>query len=237
MLVLSTLLLLFLREPLPLLAMVSYVIILLALSRLDINLIKKVVFGSAWIFFIAMVAHSCFGYYGGETFFKFGWIHITNKSIIVAIAMSLRILGLILLSIWFLTITSQRDIIYGFHTLGLPDLFCFILTLALRFFTSFSEDMITIREALMSRAVDFESGSIVERLRKRILMIVPLLFVVINRASIAVNALDSRAFLSGSKRTYHYAIPFKAIDYTIIMVFLIILTIILTAKYIYGYTI
>lgn len=161
-----------------------------------IILVLSVVFSLNWLIF---------GKKGGLVIVTIGWLQITESSLNATLTSILRLIILILSSVIFMGIMSESELIEGFRKLKLPYVVCFIFMMAIRFFPTLAMDMTTIREAQMSRGTEFEKGSLLERGKKFVAILIPLVVVSFRRVEVIGIGLEARAFtpgLTSSKRTF-----------------------------------
>jgi len=76
-----------------------------------------------------------------------------------------------------------------------------MMTIAIRFIPTLSEETEKIMKAQMARGADFESGNVIRRARAMIPLLVPLFISAFRRADDLAVAMDSRCYHGGKKRT------------------------------------
>ena len=76
-----------------------------------------------------------------------------------------------------------------------------MMTIAIRFIPTLSEETEKIIKAQKARGADFESGNILKRTRAMVPILVPLFISAFKRADDLAIAMDSRCYNSGKKRT------------------------------------
>jgi len=76
-----------------------------------------------------------------------------------------------------------------------------MMTIAIRFIPTLSEETEKIMKAQMARGADFESGNILRRAKAMIPLLVPLFVSAFRRADDLAVAMDSRCYHGGKKRT------------------------------------
>ncbi|MDZ7316275.1 MAG: energy-coupling factor transporter transmembrane protein EcfT [candidate division KSB1 bacterium] len=91
-----------------------------------------------------------------------------------------------------------------------------MLTLALRFIPTLLEEAQRIRNAQMSRGVSFE-GSLVQRIRNTLPLILPLFFSAFRRADELAMAMDARCYTGGDGRTSYTRLAFRFADYAVLL--------------------
>jgi energy-coupling factor transport system permease protein len=143
----------------------------------------------------------------GRILLSLGPLQITLSSLEGVVSNVLRIFVLILASIILMSTTSERELVEAFRKIRIPYVVTFIFMLALRFLPTLAADLDTIKEAQMSRGTEYEKGSILERGKKLVSAMIPLLVISFRRVEIISNALEARAFqvsgFKGIKRTFY----------------------------------
>lgn len=139
-----------------------------------------------------------------------------------AITMTLRLLTLTsVFSVFFLT-TSPEDFSLALLKVGVPYEYTLVFNMAIRFIPTLARDLQTIIDAQKSRGLELEKGGFLQRVRKMIPILVPLLVYEIKRCIMIAEALEARAFGAIKNRTYYFEIKMKKSDW--IAVFLMVLT-------------
>ena len=98
-----------------------------------------------------------------------------------------------------------------------------MMTIAIRFIPTLSEETEKIMKAQMARGADFESGNIIKRAKAMIPLLVPLFISAFRRADDLAVAMDSRCYHGGKKRTRMKVMKITARDY-VATGFMLILT-------------
>ena len=221
-------------------------------------IIAKVPRSSIKIFFIATtymilifaILWSVVGPYTGTAAGEVLWhlyykIPISNYNLIIdfslyennllqAIRLALSLFIMALGTVLLLTTTSQKEIVYGLKSMGLPYAGAFVLGLTFRAIGMFGQDYVTIKEALMARGVNFEKGSILSRLKNQVYIFIPLMIVSLRRITTISDAIESRAFGIGKKRTYFFAIKASIWDYLVSFGMVLAMIILLYYRYVLG---
>lgn len=96
-----------------------------------------------------------------------------------------------------------------------------MVSIALRFFPVFLEEIERIREAQEARGADFKSGGPLKRAKASAGLLVPLLFSFMRRAEGLAVAMEARAYLRGP-RTYMKDLRMSVVDYATIGVIILV---------------
>jgi len=148
-----------------------------------------------------------FAYWRGEIPLIGYPLQITDTGILWALGMGLRIATVALLSMYYLFVTSPRQIAMGLRGIGLPFSLGFLLSLIFRFIPLVKHDLATIREAQMVRGMQLEKGSVVQQIRTYSSLLVPLIFTSLRRVQLMANALDAKGFRMRGGQHRFYRMP------------------------------
>ncbi|MDH5806472.1 MAG: energy-coupling factor transporter transmembrane component T [Candidatus Methanomethylicaceae archaeon] len=157
-----------------------------------------------------------------------------ENSIILSIAMSIRFLALIsIFSTFFLT-TSPEDLMQSMIQLKVPYEYALTFNMSMRFVPTLSRELQIIIDAQKSRGLELERGSIFQKIKKYIPILIPLIISSFRRAEMIADAMESRAFGASKRRTSLYTLTMSLKDYVFIFISLITFTILLLPKIIFG---
>lgn len=147
----------------------------------------------------------------GETLlFEWRFITIYLEGIFSAIFIMIRIVSLIIGTSMLLTYTTTpieltdgiEDLLYPLKKLGVPvHDFAMMMTIALRFIPTLVEETDKIMTAQKARGADFSSGSLVNRAKALIPILIPLFVSAFNRAADLATAMECRCYHGGDGRT------------------------------------
>lgn len=157
---------------------------------------------------------------GGDVVWQFGVLKITREGIQFSVFMVLRLLFLILgTSLLTLTTTpiSLTDGMYRllkpFAKIGLPaHELSMMMSIALRFIPTLMEETDKIMKAQAARGADFENGSLVQRAKAMIPILVPLFISAFRRADELATAMECRCYSGGNGRTSLHELKMKPRD-------------------------
>lgn len=145
---------------------------------------------------------------------------ITWEGLVLAGKMALRLILLIIASSALTYTTSPimltdglEKLLSPFARLGLPTYeLAMMMSIALRFIPTLIEETEKIMKAQQARGADFESGSVLRRVKALVPMLVPLFISAFRRADELAVAMESRCYQGGAQRTRLNEIRFAAID-------------------------
>lgn len=137
----------------------------------------------------------------GTVLWRYWKLTITLEGIKMGVAMGFRLLSLVVATYLLLMTTEQRDLILALVKLGLRYDFGLMLGIALSKVPALAGIALTIMDAQKARGLELEKGTIIEKIRKYIPILIPLIIAAIRLAEGLSIAIDSRAFGKG-ERTY-----------------------------------
>lgn len=150
-------------------------------------------------------------------------ILISDKTVIDAFSMALRLLTLFFAMAFFMVTTNDRDIIYGLRKLKMPYAASLTISLIFRAISLFIDDFFVIRDAMKSKGADFEKGNIFKRIKNYIYMMIPLFISIVRKSEEISMAIESRGIpIRKRGRTTYHILPFKNYDWLLIGIFLFI---------------
>lgn len=149
-------------------------------------------------------------FYGdGQVLVDWGWLQITAGGIRTAIFVIVRIVVLIFASSVLTFTTSPNQLADAMERLLKPLTYikvpvheiAMMMTIAIRFIPTLSEETEKIMKAQTARGADFESGNVFRRAKAMIPLLVPLFISAFRRADDLAVAMDSRCYHGGKNRT------------------------------------
>ena len=162
----------------------------------------------------------------GEPIFQIWFLKITWEGITRGLMMGLRLLLLVVGTSLLTLTTSPINLTDGIESLlkpgkkiGIPaHELAMMMTIALRFIPTLLEETEKIMKAQMARGADFQSGSIVQRAKSLIPLLVPLFVNAFRRADDLAVAMEARGYRGGEGRTKFRELHFGKIDVIAVVV-------------------
>ena len=156
----------------------------------------------------------------GEPLVSFWKIKITKEGIRLAIMMGVRLVFLITGSSLMTLTTTPNNLTDGLEDLLKPlkkvrvpvHEISMMMSIALRFIPILMEETDKIMKAQMARGADFESGSIMNRAKNLVPLLVPLFISAFRRANDLAMAMEARCYRGGEGRTKMKPLVYKRID-------------------------
>lgn len=159
--------------------------------------------------------------------YRFKFITIYSEGLRTAAFMVLRLTFLIVGTSLLTLTTSPIELTDGIEKLlnpykkiGLPaHELAMMMTIALRFIPTLMDETDKIMKAQMARGADFESGSLINRAKNLIPILVPLFISSFRRADELATAMEARGYRGGEGRTRMKQLKFTNRDIIAVFVF------------------
>ncbi len=146
---------------------------------------------------------------GGTPLLDIGFIHITSRGVASAAFIAVRIMCLVVGSSLLTYTTTPTALTDGIEYLLKPlrvirvnahDI-AMMMTIALRFIPTLTEETEKIMDAQKARGADLESGNLVQRVRALVPILIPLFVSSFRRAYELAMAMECRCYQGGEGRT------------------------------------
>ncbi len=162
----------------------------------------------------------------GNVIYSLGPLSITSEGLQRGVFMAFRLTLLIGISVLLTATTPPIRLTDGLENLFQPlkkirvpvTELALMISIALRFIPTYITETERIIKAQSSRGVDFQSGSIKERLENIIPILVPLFINSFKRAEDLAVAMEARCYRGGEGRTKLYPLILKGRDYAALLV-------------------
>jgi energy-coupling factor transport system permease protein len=139
---------------------------------------------------------------------------ITLEAIIYGAVMSLRLVAIIS-AFAILTFTvNPDDMMLAMIKMKLPYKSVMVATLSARFIPTLLDDVARITDVQRSRGLELDRGRLTRRVKSRTSIVTALLSNSLDRAVQVAEAMESRAFGTGRKRTFYRDLGFTLTDVT-----------------------
>ena len=162
----------------------------------------------------------------GKPLVDFWIITIYREGVVRAFFMVIRILMLISGTFLLTYTTSPISLTDGLESLMNPlkaikvpvHELSMMMCIALRFIPTLIEETDKIMSAQKARGADFESGSLLQRVKALVPILVPLFISAFRRADELATAMECRCYQGGEGRTKMKLLWFKHFDFTTLLV-------------------
>lgn len=157
----------------------------------------------------------------GETIAQFWILKVTREGLRIALMMGARLILLVLGSSLMTLTTTPNQLTDGLEKglgalkrIGVPvHEISMMMSIALRFIPILIEETDKIMKAQQARGADFESGSLLQRARAMVPILVPLFISAFRRANDLAMAMEARCYRGGEGRTKMKPLCYSARDY------------------------
>lgn len=158
-----------------------------------------------------------------QTWFRWGWIHITNGSFQLVVVSTLRFVELMFLTSLLTNTSTTTELTHGmedmlrpFRRIGVPaHELSLVGTIALRFLPLLAEQMEIVMKSQVSRGADLGKRGRLEFIytaRMMAALIVPLFVDALRRGEELILAMEARCYVGGKHRTNLIALHFNHVD-------------------------
>ena len=202
---------------------VAYIGVGMAFSKISLKLYLKSVKPVLFLVVFTGVLNIFYG--TGEPLVQFGMFKITLAGIFNCIFVSVRIIALILASSVLTFTTSPTQLTDAIERLLKPlsklrvpvhEFAMMMMTIALRFVPLLLEETDKIMAAQKARGADMESGSLIQRIRALVPVLIPLFVSAFRRAFDLAVAMESRCYHGGDGRTKMKQVHFGKSDWCVL---------------------
>lgn len=166
----------------------------------------------------------------GRVVWQLGFLKITYEGIRFAVFMVLRLMFL-MLGTSLLTLTTSpisltdgmESLLRPFAKIGVPaHELAMMMSIALRFIPTLMEETDKIMKAQAARGADFENGSLLQRAKAMVPILVPLFISAFRRADELATAMECRCYRGGDNRTRLYDLKYGKGDLAATVVTLVL---------------
>jgi len=167
----------------------------------------------------------------GTVLVRLGFLKITEEGLRLAVFMAVRLILLLLGSSMLTLCTRPLSLTDGIERLlaplkkiGVPaHEIAMMMTIALRFIPTLLEETDKIMKAQQARGADFESGSLMQRAKNLVPILVPLFISAFRIAQDLAMAMEARCYRGGEHRTRLHELKLGKLDYGAILLMVLFL--------------
>lgn len=141
---------------------------------------------------------------------------ITQEGLMKGITSAIQLNIMIISGMIFLSATKMEEISIGLVKMGLPYRAAFAFSTAIRLVPMIVATSYTITQAQKSRGLDLDSGSIIEKTKKYIPLLIPTFVSVIRGTNVFSMALESKGFGYSDNRTNFLEIKMQGRDIAVL---------------------
>ena len=157
----------------------------------------------------------------GEAIVTFGIFKITKEGVSMAVRMAIRLIYLVIGSSLMTLTTTPNQLTDGLEKSLRPlnkihvpvHEIAMMMSIALRFIPILLEETDKIMKAQIARGADFENGSLIQRAKAMVPLLVPLFIAAFRRANDLAMAMEARCYRGGEGRTKMKPLVYRKQDY------------------------
>ena len=192
--------------------------VLIGISRVPVRFIFKGLKAVVFIILLTFVLNLFM--FDGTVLWHWKFLTITYEGLYRSCFMALRLI-LLIIGTSMLTLTTKpmeltdglEKLLKPFNRLGLPSHeIALMMSIALRFIPTLLEETNKIMKAQQARGADFESGSLIQRVKNMIPILIPLFVGSFRIAQDLALAMEARCYHGGVGRTRMKEIVFSRRD-------------------------
>lgn len=197
----------------------SFILLALFLSKMQAKVVLKAI--KPMIFMILFL-----GFFNilflrtGKVLYKLGPLSIYSGAVSQTVYIAIRLVLIITTTTILTATTKPLDLTLGLEKLmgplkkiGFPTHeVAMMISIALRFIPTLIEETQRIMKAQESRGVDFEDGTLKEKIRAIVSLIIPLFISAFQKAEDLANAMESRNYNPEAKRTRYHQLQWQLRD-------------------------
>ena len=211
----------FANNPITFLLLGAACALLVAISRISLGVVMKGIKPIVFIILFTAIINVFMTGGEGAPLIEFWIVRIYTNGIVRAVFMALRVILLIMGTSLLLTYTTSpialtdglESLLSPLKVIGVPvHTFSMMMSIALRFIPTLVEETDKIMNAQKSRGADFSNGSLVDRAKALIPLLIPLFVSSFKRAEELATAMECRCYRGDKNRVKLNKPEYKAID-------------------------
>ncbi|MGL5640912.1 MAG: energy-coupling factor transporter transmembrane component T family protein [Paraclostridium sp.] len=212
--------------------MLIFSIITFKISKIKFSDVSFIVYFILFFMLLNNIAIFILGPYQGveiygtrtDLFKLIGPYTITSEQLFYQLNFNLKILATIPMALLFIVTTDPSEFASSLNKLGINYKVAYAVAIALRYIPDIQRDYHDISYAQQARGIDMSNKEkFVKRLKNISSILMPLIFSSLDRIEVISCAMELRGFGNKRKRTWYNARKFKASDYMVITLAIIIL--------------
>ena len=177
-----------------------------------------------WVLVVITAVCNLFFTQGDNTYFAWKFIHITDQGVSNTVYFTIRLIYLVVgTSVMTLTTTPNKltdgleEGLKPLSKIGVPvHEIAMMMSIALRFIPTLIEETDKIMSAQKARGADFETGSLMQRAKALVPLLVPLFVSAFRRADELATAMECRCYHGDEGRTKLNVLHYQTRDYLVL---------------------
>ena len=197
----------------------ALVVLIAQIAEIPLKQMLKGLRPLTFIILLTFILHA-FTTRGGVTLWQLGFLRVDSQGLIQGALLVFRLVLLVVATSILTLTTSPIALTDGLEYImrpgervGLPaHELAMMMTIALRFIPTLTDEADKIMRAQLARGADFESGGLIQRAKSLLPLLVPLFVSAFRRADELAMAMEARAYRGGKNRTRLKALRYTSLD-------------------------
>ena len=166
-----------------------------------------------WLFIMTFTAMVPWLFYNqGPVLVHIPILHLSRYNLIFGFGRGIKLAELLAASILFLSTTKIEEFTVGLQRMGVSYRVGFAISLAFRLVPLFIDSAVTVVDAQTLRGYDFNEGSLLNRLRRYVPVVIPVFMGALRKANNMAMALEARGFGRSNEPTTFIDYPVSGSD-------------------------
>ncbi|MCA9472759.1 MAG: energy-coupling factor transporter transmembrane protein EcfT [Nitrospirales bacterium] len=154
----------------------------------------------------------------GQTPLFHWWVFtVSVEGMMLGLSMAMRLTVMVVSGVLLLSTTRLEDFAFGLQRFGVPSPMCFALSLAFRWVPALLGASRLIVQAQRSRGLDLSAGTLGEKIRGYVPLVVPLIGHTLRQTTLLTMALEVKGFRPGRQPHPYNLSTFKFFDYVVLI--------------------
>ncbi|MGM9960571.1 MAG: energy-coupling factor transporter transmembrane component T family protein [Allobaculum sp.] len=212
------------------LPIVLFIVAALYFSKLKLSYAMRALKPMMWMLIFLLVINVLV-IHTGTLLVSWGWFKIYSDALSQTAYIIIRLTLMIILCTVLTATTKPLDLTLGiekllkpFEKIGLPaHVIAMMISIALRFIPTLIDETNRIMNAQASRGVDMQNGTLMEKIRAILSLIVPLFVSAFDRADQLADAMEARGYDPSATRTRYKVLKMGRTDYIAMALALVVL--------------
>lgn len=149
---------------------------------------------------------------------------VTWEGVMVGMGMGLRLLIMLWGGVWLLSTTTVEELAQASQQLGLSSRAGFAFSLAFRWVGMLLGAGVGVVQAQRARGLDVAKGGILDRIRKYVPLVVPLIGHALRQTNLLAMSLESKGFHPLARRHFYSTGKMMTLDYAVLWVMAILVS-------------
>lgn len=162
-------------------------------------------------------------------------LNITVETMVYSTLLVFQLLIVMLIFALINNIISPDELLSELRRMHFPYIMTFLIVLSVRFFSVLLDDLESIGDVQRTRGVELDKGNLTQRIRNRIVLILPLLTNSLERSIQVSEALEARGFGVKQERSVYNRRELTKMDYVLLFMNLCIYSVLFYYRLVGGF--